>query len=184
MMTTYISILRGINVGGHKMVNMEVLRQLYSDLGFANVQTYIQSGNILFQCRTTSAEALSASIGRAIVAAFGFEVPVLVMESSDLKEIVQNNPFVSDRHEDIAHLHVTFLSAEPPSVQLQNESFRPDEFVIRDKVVYLFCPKGYGNTKLNNNFLEQKLHVTATTRNWKTTVELLNKAIKLFEGNK
>lgn len=182
MMKTYISILRGINVSGHNMIKMDVLRQMYTLLGFKNVQSYIQSGNVLFQCETSEKQNLEKKIVKKILETFHFEVFVLVKELDEIKEIVSNNPFVNIRNEDITRLHVTFLSSTPLKENLDKvngQQYVPDEFIIIDKAIYLFCPNGYGNTKLSNNFFENKLKVSATTRNWKTTNELVSIAEKM-----
>ncbi len=175
-MDRYICILRGINVGGKNPLPMAALRELFAALGFQRVSTYIQSGNAVFDAES-SAEALEEKITGAIRERFGFEVPVLLLTASYLAEIVAGNPFLTKRSEDPAKLHVTFFSRQPAGfAALDNVSYPPDEFVPGNRAVYLFCPEGYGNTKLNNTFFETKLKVTATTRNWRTVLELLKMA--------
>ena len=109
-MKTYISILRGINVSGHRMIKMDALRQLYSDLGFENVKTYIQSGNVVFKFNQIDNKKLADRIEKEIAKRFEFQVPVLVTEINELREIVNQNPFLKDTSKDISFLHVTFLS--------------------------------------------------------------------------
>ncbi len=181
-MKTYISILRGINVGGNKSIKMEALRDMCESLGFKNVKTYIQSGNIIFHYKNSNIENLETLIQQAIAKQFQFDVPVIVREANDLQFLLSNNPFLNKRKEDIKNLHVTFLSQEPSSSDIKSithQQFMPDEFIVNKNIVYVFCPNGYGNTKLNNNFFENKLKVKATTRNWKTVMELA----KLSESN-
>jgi len=181
-MQTYISILRGINVSGHKMIKMEALRKMYADLNFKNIQSYIQSGNVIFQDKIMNHVDLQNKIAKAILKEFGFEVPVMVKELNELKTILNNNPFLKNRNEDITKLHVTFLSKEPEQMNLdkiKDGQYGADEFILAGKTVYLFCPNGYGNTKLNNTFFENKLKVIATTRNWKTINELFNMAERI-----
>ena len=180
-MSTYISILRGINVSGQKMIRMEALKQMYNGLGFKNVQTYIQSGNVIFQHKTTETQKLENKISKKIIEQFSFEVPVIVIAFEEFKEIAKNNPFISDQSKDAAYLHVTFLSALPEKNNIEKISegkYHPEELFILDKAIYLYCPNGYGNAKLTNTFLESKLKVMATTRNWNTTKELLTMAEK------
>jgi uncharacterized protein (DUF1697 family) len=178
-MNTYISILRGINVSGHKMIKMDALRKLYETLGFKNVRTYIQSGNVIFESKPAKHAELEKKIAQKIRADFGFEVPVLVRTHDEMEAVIQNNPFLKKRNEDPAKLHVTFLSAAPNAAiiaDIQKGSWASDQFSVRDTHVYLFCPDGYGNTKLHTNFFESKLKLTATTRNWKTILELTRMA--------
>lgn len=166
------------------MIKMDALRHLYADLGFTNVQTYIQSGNVVFQNKETRLQDLEKKIAKKIFEQFGFEVPVLVKEIEELKKIVKNNPFTSDKTKDASYLHITFISAQPDKTNLdkiKEGQYQPEEFELLDKTIYLYCPNGYGNSKLTNSFFERKLKVVATTRNWKTTNELLNIAEKLLK---
>jgi uncharacterized protein (DUF1697 family) len=182
-METYISILRGINVSGHKMIKMEALRKMYESLGFKNVKTYIQSGNVIFQATKATTAGLAKEIAKKIQKESGFEVPIIVKEVKELESVFENNPFVNKRREDLAKLHVTFLSEKPEASNIEKinaGNYAPDEFIIENDAVYLFCPNGYGNTKLNNTFFENKLKVTATTRNWKTVTELVNIANEIL----
>jgi uncharacterized protein (DUF1697 family) len=181
-MATYISILRGINVSGHKMIRMEALRQMFESIDCKNVQTYIQSGNVVFQYKKTETQKLENIIAKKISSQFSFEVPVIVKELEELKTIIEKNPFKNNPSKDAAHLHVTFLSALPEKNAIEKTKegqYAADDFLISDKAVYLYCPNGYGNSKLTNTFFENKLKVMATTRNWKTTNELLSMSEKL-----
>ncbi len=176
-METYISILRGINVGGKRMIKMEALREMFTGgLKFENVRSYIQSGNVLFQSKKSDPQKLAVLIEKTILKSFGFEVPVLVLMMDEMKRVVSNNPFLQDETRHAAHFHVTFLSAAPLSENVEKikpETFAPDAFRVMDEAVYLYCPNKYSNSKLTNGFLENKLKVTATTRNWKTVLELV-----------
>jgi len=178
-MKTYICLLRGINVSGKNIIKMDALKQMFESLGATNVKTYIQSGNVVFQYKDEKPVALETLITSRILADFGFDVPVQVLSSEKLKRIVENNPFLKDSSKDEAFLHLTFLSEPPQKIDqeiLFSKKTGNEEIVITDAVAYLYCPHGYGGTKLNNNFLENKLKVQATTRNWKTTLKLLEMA--------
>lgn len=178
-MPAYISILRGINVSGNRMIKMDELRKMYESLKFKNVKTYIQSGNVLFENMKMKPADLEKQISKQILKQFGFEVPVLVKDAEEFKTVLKNNPFVNVRKEDITKLHVTFLADEPNQTnveKIKTGNYGADEFIISGKTVYLFCPNGYGNTKLNNTFFESKLKTSATTRNWKTINELAKMA--------
>ncbi len=181
-MKTYISILRGINVSGKNRIKMDELKHVYLDLKFKNCETYIQSGNAVFQYKDADVVVLGKLISKKIASHFGFEVPVLVIGVDDFKSIALQNPFVNLRSEDPSKLHVTFLADQPETTnlkKLREVNSGKDEFEIQGKAIYLFCPEGYGNTKLSNNFFESKLKQVSTTRNWKTVNELLRMAENL-----
>ncbi len=167
----YIAILRGINVSGQKKVNMAELRQLLSNLEFQDLETYIQSGNIVFKA-DQKVDELAATIKERILNHFGFEVPTLILPADEMDKVIQGNPF---QHKDLSKVHVTFLSS-PPNEQLIESlpsSPNPNEsYLVKGKVIYVYCPDGYGRTKINNMFFERKLKTTATTRNWKTCMKL------------
>lgn len=174
-MTTYISILRGVNVGGSKKIKMDLLRQMFVDMGFSLVQSYIQSGNLIFQSNDVDKKLLEEKIANGILTNFGYKVPVIVLKAEEMKNIIQKNPFIGEETKDVSFLHVTFLSSIPEKTSLDNlktANYGVDEFELIEKAIYLYCPAGYGNTKLTNSFFENKLKLTATTRNWKTVNEL------------
>lgn len=173
-------------MSGQKMIKMDALRKMYEDLGYKNIQTYIQSGNVIFQCKKSKQNDLAKKISTQIAKQFGFEVPVIVMEVRELKEIILNNPFLNDHLKDLSHLHVTFLSSTPDSVNFENiKQGQPqgEKIALIGKTIYLYCPNGYGKTKFTNTWLENKLKVNATTRNWKTTNELLYIATEITNNN-
>jgi len=171
-MATFISILRGINVSGQKKILMVDLKALYKKLGFENVQTYIQSGNVVFDCdkgksNFTIAEMIEQAIGKD----YKFQVPVLVKQADVLISTIKNNPFIEEAGVDLSRVVVTFLESLPTPenlLKLEGVDYPPDQFIIDGMNIYIYCPKSYGNSKLSNNFFERKLKVRATTRNWKT----------------
>ena len=176
-MTTYIAILRGINVGGNKLIKMDVLKSMFESLYFRNVRTYIQSGNVIFSTIQTELQVLEDLIREQIEKDFGFVVPIIVLTKESLQEIVDQNPFAKDTEKEMSFMHVTFLADKPKEYDetiIQNKIQVGEEIHFASNAVYLYLPNGYSGTKLNNNFLEKKLQVVATTRNWKTTKELLN----------
>ena len=167
--SSYVSMLRAVNVGGRK-VEMEKLRDLYASMGFKNVRSYIQSGNVLFEYPKSNRPGLSEKIEKQIKKTFGMDVSVLIRTDSELQRIVESSPFSK---KDQSKLHVTFLRSEPsrdPELEeeINKAKNREEEFAIMGKEVYLFLPNGYGTSKLTNTFFERKLKVIATTRNWKT----------------
>ncbi len=185
-MVTYISLLRGINVSGQKLIDMDTLKKAYTELHLLNAQTYIQSGNVVFQCqKIDDITLMQQTIQQKIMDTFGFNIPILILDSTQINAIIDQNPFINPRQEDSLKVYTTFLSAEPTEKsidKIDEIAFFPDEFEIIGKVVYVFCPNGYGNTKLTNSFFEKKLKCTASTRNWKTLNELKNMAQKMSEN--
>ena len=174
MSETKIALLRGINVGGHRKVPMAELRQLMTDLGFDQVKTYIQSGNIIFNTDTKDTVQLAEKIQKAILEYFGFEVPVICLEAARLQHAVKNNPFATESTP-IENLHLTFLSETPEESQvtaLEAMDYAPDQFDHQNTWIYLNIPGKYHKTKLSNALFEKKLKVSATTRNWKTVLKL------------
>ena len=176
-MKTFISILRGINVSGQKKILMADLKTLYENLKFKDVVTYIQSGNVVFKAsEKLSNQDLASLIEKAILKQYKFDVPVIVRNADELKNIISTNPFVKEKNINIEKLHVTFLAEIPTQINLdslKNTHYPPDKFIVIDKEVFLYCPDSYGETKLSNKFIETKLKVSATTRNWKTINKLV-----------
>jgi uncharacterized protein (DUF1697 family) len=178
-METFISILRGINVSGQKKIQMTDLKALYEGLKLKEVTTYIQSGNVIFKSKGASDQKLTKRIEEAIYERFGFNVPVIIRTVDEMKHVISVNPFLKQSNIDIEKLHVTFLAEIPTQTNvgsIKNVDYSPDKFIIIDKEVYLYCPNGYGITKLSNNFFENKLKIKATTRNWKTVNKLFELA--------
>jgi len=178
-MPRYVSILRGINVSGKNKIKMTELADLYRSLAFTAVESYIQSGNVVFGSPAGSNQEIASMIEEGIKEAFGLEVPVIVRSKKDFQKVISHNSFISRTGIDPAFLHVTFLERKPGKDRLA--AFSPsglgqDEFAVSATEVYLYCPGGYGKTKLSNAFLEKQLGVTATTRNWKT-VNTLNEML-------
>jgi uncharacterized protein (DUF1697 family) len=169
-------MLRGINVSGHKKLKMGELKKLYESLGFSDVQTYIQSGNVIFKSSGKDVSKLASSINEKIKEIFGLDVGVIIRTKDELEQLIANNPFAK---KDESKLYVTFLSAIPtnvPTDEISKVKNKAEEFFVTDQAVYLFCPYGYGRSKLSNTLFEKKLKVSATTRNWETVKALLNMA--------
>ncbi len=179
-MKTYISMLRGINVSGSNKIRMTDLKLLYEELGFNDVITYIQSGNLIFKSSLKTTDLiLTNKIEHAIIDKFKLNVPVIIRSINELKNIISSNPFFKENDINIEKLHVTFLaqkSQEEIAEKIKVSDYLPDKFILIEKEIYLYCPNGYGNTKLTNTFFENKLKVKATTRNWRTTNKLLELA--------
>lgn len=173
-MTSYVALLRGVNVGG-KVAKMEKVRASFEALGFAGVKTYVQSGNVLFQAKAASEPALAKKIAARLEKDIGFAPGVLVLSAADLTRVVAQNPLLEEKGIDAAKLHVTFLDGRAPAAGLEKMeglASARERLVCRGTNVYLYCPDGYGRSKLTNNTFERALKVGATTRNWKTVTTL------------
>jgi len=168
-----IAILRGINVGGKRKILMADLKSLCKKLGWKEVSTYIQSGNIIFQSDVGSIQ-LEEELAVAISDQYGYDVPVIVRTKEELQNAIRQNPFY-DAAEDISKLHLTFLKERPKEEnvhQTETYNYEPDQFVIDNQDVFISCEGKYHESKLTNGFFEKKLKVGATTRNWKTVLKL------------
>jgi uncharacterized protein (DUF1697 family) len=169
-------MLRGINVSGQKKVKMDDLRAIYESLGFRNIITYIQSGNVIFEYQNINKTELKVKIEKSIEKNYAFHVSVEIRTERELENILNNNPFgyINLTKEGTKYL-VTFLSSIPSKSkvsEIQQFVIAPEKLIIHSQEAYLYCPHGYGKTKLSNNFLENKLGIEATTRNWKTVNKL------------
>jgi uncharacterized protein (DUF1697 family) len=181
MKHTYIALLRGINVGGHKIIKMEHLRKSFEDLGYADVTTYVQSGNVVFKAPVKSAEVLAKRIAEMLFRRFGMTVPVIVRTSKEIGRVLGNNPFLHESGVDITKLHVTFLSQTPLKAAVKRLgaiAAGDDRFRCYRQEIYLYCPNGFGGTKLSINTFEKVLSVGATTRNWNTVNKLYEMTLR------
>lgn len=175
-MITYIAFLRGINVGGHKKIKMTDLRKMFQKTHFEDVQTYIQSGNIVFTSVDSDVQFLQEKIRKAMVKTFDFDVPVLVKTRIDLIKILNKSPYTESEDIEANKVYYVLLKNEPEQANFENINQKdyPNElFSITKNCVYLNCTNGAGKAKLNNNIIEQKLKVSATTRNHRTIMKLL-----------
>jgi uncharacterized protein (DUF1697 family) len=170
-MPVFIAMLRGINVSGHKIIKMESLRASFAALGFGDVKTYIQSGNVVFKTAKTDPARLAKKIAKTVLDDFGFDVPVLVKTAEQLTVVLKANPLLKRTGIDVSKLHVTFLASIAPEKSaaiLQPLAAKSELLAVCGSEIFLYCPDGYGLTKLSNSVIEKKLSVAATTRNWKT----------------
>ncbi|GMV40575.1 MAG: hypothetical protein AMXMBFR64_22910 [Myxococcales bacterium] len=168
----WASVLRGLNVAGARPVSMAALRGVYEGLGFRNVRTYVQSGNVVFQGPPDERDALEARIQAALGETLGLpDVDVFLRARDELERLVRANPFLAIES-DPTKLHATFHG--PPTREPPAPVSGRDTFVLGDGAVYVHCPDGYGRTKLNNAWFERALGTRATTRNWRTVTALLD----------
>jgi len=172
----YISILRGINVSGQKKIKMADLKALYEGLGFTNVITYIQSGNVIFESDNSDMEHAISRIEKAIEEKYKFHVPVDIRTNQEMEKIINDCPYEEAAiEENSSIILVTFLVSVPSAARIadiKKEVVHPERLTVHGREVYLYCPNGYGKSKLSTTFLENRLGVRATTRNWKSVQKL------------
>jgi uncharacterized protein (DUF1697 family) len=176
----HLCLLRGINVSGHSMIKMDALKTTLEAIGFQNVQTYIQSGNVFVDTEEENPAAVGFKIKQEIFKVFGHEVPVVVIGKRDLENCFKNNLFLKEKDFDTKKLYVAFVS-----IQLRNDSIndlkmsqvKPDEAHVDESRIYIKYAVGAGKTRFDQKYIEKKLNVTATIRNWNTVTQLL----KMYE---
>lgn len=179
-MTTHLALLRGINVSGHNMIKMDALKSTLEAIGYQNVQTYIQSGNVFVDTDEENASAVGFKIKQEIFKIFGHEVPIVVINKEDLAVCFKNNPFLKEKDIDTKKLYVAFVSTTLKSDSINDlkiSQFKPDEASIDGNKIYIKYAVGAGKTRFDQKYIEKKLNVTATIRNWNTVTQLL----KIYE---
>ncbi len=179
-MAKWIALLRGINVSGRNLIRMRELEASCAALGWRDVRTYLQSGNIVFAAGKGTGAAqrrLASALQARIASDFTHDVQVRVLAAREIDSLVRSNPLLTRKGVQENALYATFLFApvaEDRFSQLELPIRPGEEAHLLGQVVCLHCPHGYGTTKLNNAFFERKLQVTATTRNWRTVLALRN----------
>lgn len=173
-MKTYVALLRGINVSGQKAIHMTGLQESCASLGLKDVRTYLQSGNVVFKAGKSDTDKLATAIQAKIAQDFGHEVPVLVMSAHEFNLAANSNPLWQSGS-DGKMFHATFLFQTVSNrgfEALKLPALSGEIAVLAGRAILLYCPRGYGTTKLNNNYFERALGVVATTRNWRTVLAL------------
>jgi uncharacterized protein (DUF1697 family) len=170
-MAIYIAMLRGVNVGPHKRIKMERLRESFEELGFDQVRTYIQSGNVVFRAAKTSPTRLSQKIEERLLKDFGFSVSVILRTREEMGKVIRGNPLLKQKGIDPAKLHVAFLSDAPKQGclgKLETLTLAPDRACCLGNELYLYFPNGVSGSSLWKHPLDRVLMVTTTMRNWNT----------------
>ena len=173
-MDIYIALFRGINVGGSNKLPMRELVEVLESLKLKNIETYVQSGNAVFQTEETKASELSERISTAFDKSHGFKPQVLLLQLAELEKAAASNPY-PEAQSDPKSLHLFFLASEPKNADLKTlERMRADSerFALKGKVFYLHAPDGIGRSKLAAR-VEKALGVTVTARNWRTVYRIL-----------
>lgn len=175
MKKRYLCLLRGINVSGHKVIKMADLRILLTKSGLENVKTYIQSGNILFTSEIETKEGVSTYIEKLLLKEYGWEIPSLVLEQKDLDKIILSNPYpkLTETTTNMPYVCIPQKRLNKTKVELLNElNFEREYFTVTENGIYLYCTKEINKCKLSNNYIESKLGIYCSTRNWRTLLKL------------
>ncbi len=179
-MQTHLALLRGINVSGHNMIKMDVLKSTLENMGFQNVQTYIQSGNVFLDSDEESPAKIAFVIKQEIYRVLGYDVPIIVISKADLQACFVNCNFLKEKEVDTKKLYVAFVSKELKADSINDlkmSQFKPDEVQIDNTRIFIKYHIGAGKTRLDQKYIEKKLNLTATIRNWNTVSQLL----KIYE---
>jgi uncharacterized protein (DUF1697 family) len=175
-MPVLISMLRGVNVGGHNKIKMDELRVLYASLKFEDPRTYVQSGNVIFRTRAKNSPALAKKIQNAIERKFGFRPEVIIRTTEELRNAIRASPFSSQRSLEPGKILVTFLAGEPgPSAQATLLTLKayPEELHLKGRELYIYFPDGAGRSKLPWSKVEKLFQTTGTARNWNSVTKML-----------
>ncbi len=180
-MPVIISMLRGINVGGHNIIKMDALRELYASLEFEDPQTYVQSGNVIFRSSQANLGKIAKRIQEAIEKTFKCRPEIILRTADDLRTVIKKNPFAKRPNIEPARLLVSFLASDPGDQAretLRRQKFSPEEMHIATRELYIYFPNGMGKSKLPWSSLDKILHTPATGRNWNS----VNKMLEIAEA--
>jgi len=184
-MQSIIAMLRGVNVGAHNRISMQALRAMCGSLGWQGVQTYVQSGNLVFQSKDRNLPALAKLFDAAFEKAFGFHAPLVLRTAAEMRAVVANNPFARRKGIDPGKFHVFFLTEElSPEARKQLETMRvgAEEVRAASRELYVYFPEGMGRSKLPA-LMDRVLKKSGTARNWNSVTNLLEMAAKLEDSS-
>jgi uncharacterized protein (DUF1697 family) len=171
----YVALLRGINLGGNNLIKMDALRAEFENLGFKNVVSYINSGNLAFDTAKSSEKKLSDKIEKSVEAMIGRNINVMIREQSDIHKIVAKDPF-KGKYESHKEMHVLFMKDEMPADKkklLLEQQTDDEKIVVHGREIYCHLKRGVAESViLGKNFIEKKLKVSTTARNWRTVEKL------------
>jgi len=181
-MAVIISMLRGVNVGGHNKIKMDALRALYESMKLREAQTYVQSGNVIFRTDERDIARLAKRIEDGIERKLGFRPDVILRTATEMREVIARNPFAKRRGIEPSKLLVTFLGSDPGAearekvLQIKCD---PEELRIEGRELYIYFPNGIGRSKLSWAGLEKTLKTPGTARNWNSVTKMLEMAESL-----
>jgi uncharacterized protein (DUF1697 family) len=184
-LSVYIALLRGVNVGGHNKIAMADLKTLFSELGFQEVITYIQSGNVVFKSDLKDPLLIENTLKQKIREKFSLNVEVIVKSREDLSKIIKVSSFNQNNLVGGEKIYLTFFAKKPSAdlvEKLRKVEGKGDEILVKENAAYVLCRKGYSETVFNNNFVEKMLGVLATSRNLQTSQKLAEIATNLSES--
>ncbi|MCC6367143.1 MAG: DUF1697 domain-containing protein [Bryobacterales bacterium] len=184
-MQAIISLLRGVNVGGHGIIRMDALRDLYESLQLREARTYVQSGNVVFLSEKPHLDELAERIGSGIERRFGFRPAVVLRTAREMSEVVARNPFAGREGADPAKLLVTFLAGTPAAPDRERVlalNTGPEEMWMEEREIYVYFPNGFSKARLSMAVVEKGLRVAGTGRNWNSVRKLLEMARRLETG--
>ena len=167
----YVALFRGVNVGGNNKLPMKALAKIFEEAGCESVESFIQSGNIVYGCQAKTAAKLPAQVCQQIEHQFGFKTSLIARDLPEMQKIAEANPY-----EDLERAHIAFLASQPTPEQMAtldpNRSV-PDRFHMVGREIYLHLPNGVARSKLTNAYFDSKLKTVSTVRNWRTVLKLL-----------
>jgi uncharacterized protein (DUF1697 family) len=176
-MNTFIALLRAINVGGHRKIRMDDLSEMFTSLGYENIKTYIQSGNVIFSSPERDVKKLAESVETEIETGFGHDVPVMIRTQKQFEKLINRNPF-EGRDKDPFRLYVTFFKETPPDTkqnELKNLSSDTEIFDFVEGELFSLINKKTGKKEMfSNNFVEKVCGTPGTSRNWNSVNKILD----------
>jgi uncharacterized protein (DUF1697 family) len=181
-MPVLISMLRGVNVGGHNKIKMDALRAVYSSLKFEDPQTYVQSGNVIFKTAERDLALVAKRIQQSIERKFACRPAIILRTTAELREVIAKNPFAKRANIDPAKLLVTFLASDPGDAARENlceQEFDPEELHASSRELYIYFPNGIGKSKLPWPRIDKLLGTIGTGRNWNSVTKMLQLAEEL-----
>jgi uncharacterized protein (DUF1697 family) len=174
---TYIALLKGINVGGNHLIKMDALKKMFENMGFKNVRTLLQSGNVIFESAKAKPEAIQKKVEAHLEKALGYSVAVVIRTMDEIEKIIADYPFAKIKDHENCKVFVSFLDGSPDQTgakELISLSSKNEIYHIKDMNVYLLCKeKSFLDSLMSKNIVEKKLRVKATTRNWATVNKLV-----------
>ena len=174
-MPVLICFLRGINVGGHAIIRMEALRELFVSFKFEDAQTYVQSGNVIFKTKQRNLDLIATTIQRAIEKEFACRPKVILRTTSDMRAVIAKNPFAKRPDTDPRKLNVFFLADNPANDARENLSklqISPEELHLESRELYIYFPNGMGKSKLPWARVDKALQTVGTGRNWNSVTKI------------